>query len=147
MAYRHNSDFYVMLGVSYNASVDEIERVRRRFACQLHPDLHPNDPTAEARLKEVNAACDALIAAAKRAQSRPPMPDYYHGDVLQEVNLTFAEAQAGCCRTFQYHRPTTGKRPIPSTSKSRLVCPLDGIRALRGRAGLPDTAASMATSL
>lgn len=99
-----HSYYSQLLGVSANASMDEIEHARRQFARRFHPDLHPNDLAAEARLKEINAACDALIAAAKRAQSEPPKPDYRKGDVSQAINLTFAEAHAGCSRTFHYHR-------------------------------------------
>lgn len=49
-------DPYKVLGVSKEASQDQIRKAFRALAKKLHPDLNPNDASAEARFKEVTAA-------------------------------------------------------------------------------------------
>ena len=57
-----------MLGVKPDASADEIRKAYRKLAKQLHPDLNPGKPEAEARFKSVSAAYDLLSDADKRAR-------------------------------------------------------------------------------
>ena len=61
---------YTVLGVSENASDDEIRAAYRRLAKQYHPDLNPNDPTAAAKMNDVNVAYDQIKTAEKRAAYR-----------------------------------------------------------------------------
>lgn len=59
-------DYYEVLGISKNASDDEIKKAYRKLAKQYHPDLNPNNPEAEAKFKEVNEANDVLSDSQKR---------------------------------------------------------------------------------
>jgi len=59
---------YEVLGVKTDASPDEIRKAYRKLAKQLHPDLNPGKPEAEARFKTVTAAYDLLSDADKRAR-------------------------------------------------------------------------------
>ena len=59
---------YEVLGVKSDASPDEIRKAYRKLAKQLHPDLNPGKPEAEARFKSVTAAYDLLSDADKRAR-------------------------------------------------------------------------------
>lgn len=59
---------YDVLGVKRDASPDDIRKAYRQLAKQLHPDLNPGKPEAEARFKTVTAAYDLLSDADKRAR-------------------------------------------------------------------------------
>ncbi len=59
---------YQVLGVKPDASADEIRKAYRKLAKELHPDLNPGKPEAEARFKSVSAAYDLLSDADKRAR-------------------------------------------------------------------------------
>ncbi len=61
-------DLYEILGVSPDASEEEIKRAYRRLARKYHPDLHPGDKEAEERFKEINEAYEILSDPKKRAE-------------------------------------------------------------------------------
>jgi molecular chaperone DnaJ len=61
-------DFYKELGVSSDASEDEVKRVARRLLAENHPDRNPNNPAAEERYKAVSEAKDVLTDPAKRKE-------------------------------------------------------------------------------
>src|SRR4051812_650728 len=61
-------DYYEVLGVSREASEDDVKKAYRKLARQYHPDRNPGDKTAEAHFKEVQEAYDVLSDKDKRAQ-------------------------------------------------------------------------------
>ncbi len=60
------ADFYKELGVSKDASPDDVKKAYRKLAAQLHPDKNPGDKKAEARFKAVNRAHQVLGDPEKR---------------------------------------------------------------------------------
>ena len=61
-------DLYEVLGVSRDATEEDIKRAYRKLARELHPDVNQHDPQAEERFKEVSAAYEVLSDPAKRRQ-------------------------------------------------------------------------------
>ena len=59
-------DPYEVLGVSRDASDEDIKKAYRRLAKQYHPDVNPGNRQAEEKMKEINAAYDAIKDASAR---------------------------------------------------------------------------------
>lgn len=74
------TDYYRVLGVSRNASSEEIKKAFRRLARETHPDANPGDPTAENRFKEVAEAYEVLSDPQRRAR-------YDRGDTIDMNDL------------------------------------------------------------
>lgn len=61
-------DYYEVLGVSKNASEDEIKKAYKKLAIKYHPDRNPGDKEAEEKFKEAAEAYDVLRDPQKRAR-------------------------------------------------------------------------------
>jgi DnaJ-class molecular chaperone len=64
----NNKDYYQTLGVSRNATEEEIKKAYRSLALEYHPDRNPNDLSAEEKFKEISEAYGVLIDKNKRNQ-------------------------------------------------------------------------------
>jgi molecular chaperone DnaJ len=52
--------YYAILGVSREASDDDIKKAYRKLVFQYHPDRNPDDKGAEVKIRELNAAYEIL---------------------------------------------------------------------------------------
>ncbi len=60
-------DYYEVLGVGRDVTDEELKKVYRQLARKYHPDLHPDDPTAEDKFKEITEAYEVLSNSEKRS--------------------------------------------------------------------------------
>jgi curved DNA-binding protein CbpA len=61
-------DPYNALGLSREASQDDIQQAHRKLVRKYHPDANPEDPRAEERFKEVQRAYEVLSDEKKRRE-------------------------------------------------------------------------------
>jgi len=63
-----SENYYKTLGVSEDASPEDIKRAFRNLAKKYHPDRNKDDAAAEARFKEISEAYDTLSNEGKRRE-------------------------------------------------------------------------------
>lgn len=73
-------DYYQVLGVARDASQDEIKRAFRVLARQWHPDANRDDPSAEARFRQIAEAYEVLSDTERRRR-------YDRGDTIDLGDL------------------------------------------------------------
>jgi len=61
-------DYYDILGVSKNATADELKKAYRKLAIKYHPDKNPDDKDAEEKFKEAAEAYDVLSNPEKKGR-------------------------------------------------------------------------------
>src|SRR2546422_9656655 len=69
-------DYYKTLGVDKNASQKDIQKAYRKLARKFHPDVNPDDKSAEEKFKEINEANEVLSDPEKR-QKYDELSTYY----------------------------------------------------------------------
>lgn len=85
-----SNSLYETLGVSKEASSDEIKKAYRRLARKYHPDIN-KDPEAEDKFKEINAAYEILSDIQKRKQYDMHGDSMFGGQNFHD----FASSQGG----------------------------------------------------
>ena len=61
-------DYYHIIGVSREATSDDIEKAYRTLARKYHPDINPNDQEILQRFQEISEALTVLLETQKRAK-------------------------------------------------------------------------------
>jgi molecular chaperone DnaJ len=59
-------DYYAALGVKKSASTDDVRKAFRKLARKYHPDVNPNDKSAEEKFKTISEANEVLSDPKKR---------------------------------------------------------------------------------
>jgi DnaJ-class molecular chaperone len=99
-------DYYEVLGVGRNASVEELKKAYRQLARQYHPDVSKLDrKAAEEKFKEMSEAYEVLADADKRK-----LYDSYGSERVPSTGETSATSG-----TFAIYSPTSA----PMTSEER----------------------------
>lgn len=109
-------DYYSILGVSRNATQEEIKKAFRRLARQYHPDLNPGNREAEEKFKEINEAYSCLSDPVRRANydrygtAEGPMGNGYGFETHTTFTDLFEDIFEGFFGSFGFkkQRPTKG---------------------------------------
>ena len=88
-----NVDPYEVLGVSPNASEDEIKAAYRKMAKKYHPDINGGSAAAEAKMREINEAYAVLIK--QKRQGTAQQNHGYGGSSSQQAGSPFGGAGQG----------------------------------------------------
>jgi molecular chaperone DnaJ len=108
-------DLYEVLGVSSDATQEDIRKAYRKLARTHHPDVNHHDPDAERRFKEINLAYQTLSDPAKRRQydlygGEGLTPDMFgFGDLTDIFEAFFGSSPFGGGRPGQGRRTRTGR--------------------------------------
>ena len=94
-------NYYDLLGIKRDASQQEIKQAYRRLARKHHPDVNPNDKSAEAKFKEINEAYEVLSDKEKRQKYNQFGDQWQHADQF---------AQAGWQQAPQWDFGSSGGR-------------------------------------
>lgn len=77
-------DYYKVLGVSKEASLSEIKKAYRKLARKHHPDVNPNDSTAQEKFQQINEAYEVLSDAEKRKKYDAYGKSWEHAETQQQ---------------------------------------------------------------
>lgn len=79
-------DYYKVLGIDKNASVDDIKKAYRKLARKHHPDLNPNDEAAKQKFQQLNEANEVLSDPEKRKKYDQYGKDWQHAEEFEKAN-------------------------------------------------------------
>lgn len=77
-------DYYKVLGVSKDATNDEIKKAYRKLARKLHPDINPNDKEAHVKFQQLNEANEVLSHPEKRKKYDKYGKDWENGEEYEK---------------------------------------------------------------
>jgi len=77
-------DYYKILGLSKEATADDIKKAYRKLARKLHPDINPNDKEAQARFQQLNEANEVLSNSEKRKKYDKFGKDWERGEEYEK---------------------------------------------------------------
>lgn len=99
-------NYYHVLGLSENASPEEIKAAFKRLAVRYHPDKHPDRPEMEEKFKEINQAHQILSDPYEKARF--------------DLKLKYQQFSHSQSRPYTYARSTPGYRPNPRYYRTKV---------------------------
>ncbi|SDC08062.1 DnaJ C-terminal domain-containing protein [Niabella drilacis] len=78
-------DYYKILGISKDASADDIKKAYRKLARKHHPDLNPDDNEAVKLFQQINEAHEVLSDPEKRKKYDQYGADWKHADQFEQA--------------------------------------------------------------
>ena len=106
---------YKVLGVSPDASDEEIKKAYRRLAKQYHPDRNPGDATAAKKMQEVNAAYEQIKNPEKAQQAQGGYNPY--GYSQQQGGASYSQVLNMAYQYIMYHQYYQAMQVLQSTSE------------------------------
>lgn len=118
----NKKDYYNILGITKDATADDIKKAYRKKAKEYHPDVNKDNPEAAEKFKEIAEAYETLSDETKRSEYDNPRqrrsvfdfttakPSIPKGEPISLlVKLTLEEIHTGIEKTLQYHRVVSCK--------------------------------------
>ncbi|MFV8225202.1 DnaJ C-terminal domain-containing protein [Christiangramia aquimixticola] len=78
-------DYYKLLELDKSATPEQIKKAYRKLARKYHPDLNPDDKTAQARFQQINEAHEVLSDPEKRKKYDEYGKDWQHADQFEQA--------------------------------------------------------------
>ena len=93
-------DYYKILEIDKKATQADIKKAYRKLARKLHPDLNPNDKSAQQKFQQVNEANEVLSDPEKRKKYDQYGKDWEHADAFEEAKRNQRTSSGGRRKTY-----------------------------------------------
>ncbi|MEP3371616.1 J domain-containing protein [Maribacter dokdonensis] len=93
-------DYYKILELDKTATQAEIKKAYRKLARKLHPDLNPNDKSAQEKFQRVNEANEVLSDPEKRKKYDQYGKDWEHAEAFEEPKKNQRRSNSNTNRTY-----------------------------------------------
>lgn len=101
-------DYYSTLGVARNASQQDIKKAYRSLARKYHPDINPDDKSAEDKFKKINEAYEVLSDTKKRGKYDKFGENWMHADQFTSAGAGSAGGQRVRYGGFDFQGASSG---------------------------------------
>src|ERR1700712_3513969 len=88
-------DYYETLGITKNASADDIKKAYRKLARKHHPDLNPNDKEAHKKFQQINEANEVLSNPDNRKKYDQHGKDWQHAEQFAQARQQRTSSGSG----------------------------------------------------
>ncbi len=101
-------DYYKILGISKNATQEDIKKAYRKLARKYHPDLNKDNPNAQEKFQEINEANEVLSNPEKRKRYDEYGENWKYAEELEKQKKRQTKEQSGTREgTFWYSDDNT----------------------------------------
>ncbi|SEC34190.1 curved DNA-binding protein [Maribacter dokdonensis] len=93
-------DYYKILELDKTATQADIKKAYRKLARKLHPDLNPNDKSAQEKFQRINEANEVLSDPEKRKKYDQYGKDWEHAEAFEEAKKNQRRSNSNTNRTY-----------------------------------------------